>query len=156
MLPSGHELVEGDLLQRGTQTSPHLDRMRADVEPADHGPSCRRMHQGRQDADGRGLPGPVAAEISEDLALLDPEADSGKSLNVCLFVSLLKVAHLDGERLGHARNSPTAGRSPLAGNCLDAPFAASPCRLNAHRLVWAIVPTADSVDTTDSFRPPAP
>ena len=41
------------------------------------------------------FPGPVAAEISEDLALLDPEADSGKSLNVCLFVSLLKVVHLD-------------------------------------------------------------
>src|SRR5262249_30218931 len=46
------------------------------VEPEDEGPTRRRPDETKEERDGRRLPGPVGAEVAEDLTRLDLEVEA--------------------------------------------------------------------------------
>jgi hypothetical protein len=75
---------------------PHLDALRVGVEAGDLGVPPGRPDQVEEKAYRRGLPGPVRAEVAEDLPPLDPQLEIFDAPR--LAVELGQAYHLDRRR----------------------------------------------------------
>jgi hypothetical protein len=101
MLPAGHELVQGRLLEGHAEHAADGRGLGPDVEAED---ACRprgRAQKRGQDPHGGRLAGAVAAEEAEDLTLGDGEADAPQRLDAGGLVALGQVEHLDGGSGAH-------------------------------------------------------
>ena len=82
----------------GTVRQPpvRLDRVALAVESEDLRPPRRGLHEPEQQPDGGGLPGPVGAEVAQDLALGDVQMQVDEGLDPS--EALRQPAHLEQER----------------------------------------------------------
>ena len=71
----GEHVVDRRRLPGEADAPPHLVGLSDDIVPGDDGGARIGSDERRQDADRRGLAGPVGAEEREHLAALDPQVE---------------------------------------------------------------------------------
>ena len=79
-----HLRINGRRLGKIADPLLHFERLLEDVEAGDLRSACRRRHEAGQHAHGRGLPGAVWAEKSDDLSFSDFERDLIDSGGSCV------------------------------------------------------------------------
>src|SRR5260221_540504 len=96
-----HLGVERRRLRQGADMTLHVERLLEHVKPADRGLTLSGWKEASQDAHRGGLPGPVRAEESHDVALLHFKADVVN--RGCAAVPLGESLYLNHERLIYLR-----------------------------------------------------
>src|SRR4029079_16930238 len=108
---AGQVLVHGRVLAGEPDVLPHLRGVANHVEARDACGAVVRLQQGRQDATGRRLTGPVRAEQPEDTARVDVKIDAAKRVDAA--VALAQPCGLYGWGGGWLPRRP---RSPLTAS----------------------------------------
>jgi len=71
LLPAGEAVCKAEVSRQIADAPPCFDRSAAHVEPEQRGAPVGRVDEAEQETDARRLPGPVWAEVAEDLSRVD-------------------------------------------------------------------------------------
>jgi hypothetical protein len=117
VLEAGQVLVHGGVLAGEPDVLAHLGGIADHVEAGNPRGAIVGQQQGRQDANGRRLTGPVRAEQPEDAARLDVKVHTAKRVDVA--VALTQPGGLDGGGALHALYASGPGEMPQPATWLS-------------------------------------